>query len=481
MSSLDALNARIQQLSVAISDLEIQRSSARRKLNILRDPMARLPLEISSEIFIQLHLADDDGSTPIQLLRICHLWQDIALSTPSLWAIVHSDMPAAPRFYEGFQTWLARARNAPLSITLRGDIAPDVGAVLKQHALHLQTLQLTLDSPGELLEEMSLTSLPILQKLSIEATEWGLVSYIWNCVATMHAAPFLTDFEVIGMRAEDPDEIYHGPSHLTHSSLQQLRLGSPGQLPSSSCLLAFLTLPSLEHLLIAWLDIPYAELRSFFRRSASPLQSLYMELDPESDVECDWVPLVPSLVSLTLVMRHNRLPVAGDPIPILDQMARDTDILPNLLDLSITCWPATDEDYADLITVLTRRASQRTQLRSFQLIFCFSDPAYPGAECRRPNSSVLEALRKFVVKERIQIHLGPQEENYLWYVDDSGSESGPEEENDMLYVDDSGSESGPGEENDILYVDDSGSESGREEGNGIVYVDDSGSESGSEI
>ncbi|KAJ7160270.1 hypothetical protein C8R46DRAFT_1223749 [Mycena filopes] len=405
MSSLDALNARIEELSVAISDLEIQRSNARRDLNALRDPMARLPLEISSEIFIQL-LADDDGSTPMIFLPICRLWKDIALSTPSLWATVYSDVTDAPPFCQYFQTWLARARGTPLSITLHGDIPSDVGAVLKQHAPQLQTLQLALDSPGELLEEMSLTSLPILQKLSIEATEWGLASYIRNCVATLRAAPILADCEFVGMMEQD-EETQHECPRLTHPSLRRLRLGRLGGDPSSSRLLPFLTLPSLQHLSISWLDIPHAELLSFFRRSAPPLQSLCLK----THAEHDWVALVPSLVSLTLVTRRK---LVGDPIPVLDQMARDHDVLPNLRKLFIECSPSDEEDYEDLVTVITsRRTSQQTQLRSFTLIF----PLDGTLRRTKPADDTIEMLSQYG-KEGIQIYIGLETKNYIPSVDD---------------------------------------------------------------
>ncbi|KAJ7197382.1 hypothetical protein GGX14DRAFT_305458, partial [Mycena pura] len=50
----------------------------------------RLPLEISSDIF-KLCVGfgacrPDYNSLPVLFLRICRLWGNIALSTPSLWA-----------------------------------------------------------------------------------------------------------------------------------------------------------------------------------------------------------------------------------------------------------------------------------------------------------------------------------------------------------------------------------------------------------
>ncbi|KAJ7680106.1 hypothetical protein B0H17DRAFT_1076918, partial [Mycena rosella] len=58
--------------------------------------LARLPLEISSEIFIQcLSIRPKPGArhAPMVLANICTSWEDIALSTPSLWAAIDADKP----------------------------------------------------------------------------------------------------------------------------------------------------------------------------------------------------------------------------------------------------------------------------------------------------------------------------------------------------------------------------------------------------
>jgi hypothetical protein len=96
MSSPTQLLERIEELSSAIDaqkhileDLETSRSNARRNLNAIRDPMARLPLKMSSEIFIRCLPANpgpDSANAPMIFLSICHLWSDIAFATPSLWS-----------------------------------------------------------------------------------------------------------------------------------------------------------------------------------------------------------------------------------------------------------------------------------------------------------------------------------------------------------------------------------------------------------
>ncbi|KAJ7302070.1 hypothetical protein DFH08DRAFT_723533, partial [Mycena albidolilacea] len=93
----DELRARIVELdteirrqrdSEVLKDLECDRSLVRRQLNARIDPVARLPVEISSEIFIQsLPPFPQPGAIhiPMLLLNICNTWRDIALSTPSFW------------------------------------------------------------------------------------------------------------------------------------------------------------------------------------------------------------------------------------------------------------------------------------------------------------------------------------------------------------------------------------------------------------
>ncbi|KAJ7666909.1 hypothetical protein DFH06DRAFT_984051, partial [Mycena polygramma] len=130
MSSVERLRARVAELSNAIrlqkevlKNLEKDKSSAQRELNALLDPMARIPLEISSEIFLQSlpcfpERKPNVENAPVLLLRICHAWRNVALLTPQLWSGIQLIFPRTPGFNEGVQTWLHRASNRPLSISL---------------------------------------------------------------------------------------------------------------------------------------------------------------------------------------------------------------------------------------------------------------------------------------------------------------------------------------------------------------------------
>ncbi|KAJ7913595.1 hypothetical protein B0H13DRAFT_1482749, partial [Mycena leptocephala] len=124
------------RLALAVSEMEKQKealqklersvSSIQRQLNDLHDPMARLPCEISSEIFIHCLPPVDDVyprlSDPLLLLSICTLWSKIALSTPQLWANLIVQIPSVvtAEFAKLLDGWLQRARGNPLFLSFDG-------------------------------------------------------------------------------------------------------------------------------------------------------------------------------------------------------------------------------------------------------------------------------------------------------------------------------------------------------------------------
>ncbi|KAJ6487177.1 hypothetical protein C8R47DRAFT_979255 [Mycena vitilis] len=128
MSSVSDLRARIDELLSAmelqkrvLGDLESSKSKAQRDLNGILDPMSRLPFEIASDIF-QLCVPHSPGpgspNAPRRFISICHLWSNIALSTPSLWNIIHTGRPNATHL----ETWLSRARSLLISLVIRGGL-----------------------------------------------------------------------------------------------------------------------------------------------------------------------------------------------------------------------------------------------------------------------------------------------------------------------------------------------------------------------
>ncbi|KAJ6544581.1 hypothetical protein DFH09DRAFT_1367794 [Mycena vulgaris] len=162
MASVTALNARIQELSLAIEphrqvllDLEQQKSDAQRDVNAILDPMARLPFEISSYIFTQCLptiLQPDPFSAPILLLKICRLWTNIALPPPRCGPGSRSNFLGNV----GSSTFLTPGSNVLGAIRPRSpsvDDCPQAVAVVLQHAVQVQNLELYLWS-GEILHQI---------------------------------------------------------------------------------------------------------------------------------------------------------------------------------------------------------------------------------------------------------------------------------------------------------------------------------------
>ncbi|KAJ6477624.1 hypothetical protein C8R45DRAFT_363451, partial [Mycena sanguinolenta] len=125
--SVEKLRARIVELDSEIGlqkkileKLEVDKIYVLHQLNAALDPVARLPLEISSEIFLQSLAPSPTGEqdVPTALLRICNAWSGIALSTPRLWTTIRIQFPCGDDCAEVLLNWFKRARNLPLSIAI---------------------------------------------------------------------------------------------------------------------------------------------------------------------------------------------------------------------------------------------------------------------------------------------------------------------------------------------------------------------------
>ncbi|KAJ7449974.1 hypothetical protein B0H11DRAFT_1928361 [Mycena galericulata] len=145
---IEKITADIELQKQVLKKLEHSKSLAQRQLNTICDPIARLPLEISSEIFMQcLPLLAEPGAhnIPMVLVNICNTWTDIALSTPALWAAVRVVFPRSEGFRQLLRTWLQRARNHPLSISLTNTFhQAAVMYTIWRHVQQLKHLELTL-------------------------------------------------------------------------------------------------------------------------------------------------------------------------------------------------------------------------------------------------------------------------------------------------------------------------------------------------
>ncbi|KAJ7762044.1 hypothetical protein DFH07DRAFT_707650, partial [Mycena maculata] len=93
---IDKISVDIERQKEVQRTLEAKKILLRRQLNAFLDPVARMPLEISSEIFIQcLPSLPVPGARrfPMFFLNLCKAWTAIALSTPALWSAIHVQFP----------------------------------------------------------------------------------------------------------------------------------------------------------------------------------------------------------------------------------------------------------------------------------------------------------------------------------------------------------------------------------------------------
>ncbi|KAJ6495293.1 hypothetical protein C8R45DRAFT_1072728 [Mycena sanguinolenta] len=182
------LRVLIEEASARVAhhnEEELQRMQRRKRelqsqLNALLDPVQGLPLEISSEIFMQCtfppkpprcatkilrspiqHASIAVAEAPMILLNICHAWTEIALATPGLWTNIEVNLPRHEEFDRLFEIWLARAGHRSMNISLHG--------CFKDHPLHSGIGRPTCDL--DLFEFLLLPSLMILEIFRVRDPE----------------------------------------------------------------------------------------------------------------------------------------------------------------------------------------------------------------------------------------------------------------------------------------------------------------------
>ncbi|KAF7375500.1 F-box domain-containing protein [Mycena sanguinolenta] len=277
--SVDSLRARIATLDSEIElqkrllrRLENDKSLAQQQLNAALDPMARLPLEISSEIFFQSLSMRPSGEqdVPTVLLRICHAWTDIALAAPRLWTTVGIHFPCGDHFAEVLPIWFQQAGNFPLSvsISLRGHSINwnhRVSDILWRHGGQLRHLEILddddiapTDKAIDLFGDITSVSLPLLETLTIRCRHEQRIYHTSQIFDLLHAAPNIADVIFDNMRVVEDS----GAQMLVVPTLRRLTFGGPTTY-TDDFILHFLALPSLETLSLPLSYISIQELAVF--------------------------------------------------------------------------------------------------------------------------------------------------------------------------------------------------------------------------
>ncbi|KAJ7748737.1 hypothetical protein DFH07DRAFT_942180 [Mycena maculata] len=409
---IEKISADIELQKEVLKKLELSKILVQRQLNAVRDPVARLPLEISSEIFIQsLSLARPElGSQniPMLLLNVCNAWANIAISTPRLWAAIHIDFPRAESFKQGLEAWLRRAGNCPLSISLSGTFDPGVGGIIWRHVKRLKHLEVDLgEDPepgnGNLIEILAGTSpgpLPFLETLVIHGLtnqdgSWGYSGP--KILGLLRLAPNLVECMI------DVDTVFDllGTSEqLVLPCLRRLTLGD--DFYADDEIFKYLSLPNLQTLHLPMQEVRHDDMIEFLQRSSPPLQDLIIGRGCRPSP----IPFTRLQQSLRLVPTLTQLEIWGSKVEgIFSALAEyPTHIIPNLRSLTIyLCLDSLSPEF--WTTVLRALSVRRSQLTYFKIV-------QQRSWFKEIDPEVCAAFGRLEV-DGMQIYVGTDERNII--------------------------------------------------------------------
>ncbi|KAJ7187151.1 hypothetical protein C8R46DRAFT_285177 [Mycena filopes] len=418
MSVVEELEARIDKIS---DDIELQKevlrrleqgkSAVQRQLNAIRDPVARLPLELSSEIFLQCALPALEAHTT--LLGVCHAWTDIAVSTPTLWSSIDLDFPGV----EILQLWLERVCNRPLSIFLGPHgVCSTVVAVLSPYAQQLQHLEIyewsdlsPLNALGDLnsLETLSIASShPSKRDATLDLAEiLSLLRLTPNLLRCSWEAVYPGNFGYTDLNDTESTHKVTLPHLLSFGDGPDVLL-----LSFVDSILLHLSLPRLETLGLGLTrGFGGPEFALFLQANSPPLKKLMLGDGPGNSVEnlpalLECFHLIPSLVHLEMFIPEENI------VAFMSALAA-FQFLPHLGKLKITIFPnfTTIQLATVYSSVLQLLDVRKPQLASFHLEF--RDASFETLSMR-PSPEIYERLRRLVAGG-MEIFVGDEKENYL--------------------------------------------------------------------
>ncbi|KAF7332504.1 F-box domain-containing protein [Mycena kentingensis (nom. inval.)] len=269
-----------------------------------------LPPEITSEVFAHCVLEEvalaNFNEAPFVLLRVCKMWNQIAMSTPALWTnirlpsvqpertlecmasrsrelslnLLMAELPAIDGFWDAFCACAHRVRTLDINVSLGWTEALTAYAPAFSS---LEQLRIVNDSwEGPVLD--AFREAPSLRSVKLIAINLSRVllplESITNLVAELYYMeeimdvlvhlPNLVVFHYTQYASED--DIFRQRTPVIHSRLREVRLIEPYEQPS---IIRFLTLPNIETLVVNDSDDEIeAELLDFFKRSKPSLRTL---------------------------------------------------------------------------------------------------------------------------------------------------------------------------------------------------------------
>ncbi|KAF7375501.1 hypothetical protein MSAN_00438100 [Mycena sanguinolenta] len=405
-----AIDHEIELQKKLLERLEQDRVRALRQLNTALDPVARLPLEISSEIFLQSLATSPSGArgVPTVLLGIFNAWTDIALATPAMWMAVHIHFPCGDHFAKILPIWFQRAGNFPLSasISLCGHSTNwnhRVSDVLWRHGGQLKHLEILDDDDittnNETLDLLGATapvSLPLLETLMIRCQHQQRKYPSSQIFQLLGGAPNIVEFISDKVRTRNDLDL----ECLTVPTLRRVIFGETSS--SDDEIFFYLVLPALETLSLPMCYISGSELLACIKRSAAPLQDLALGwkfggMQSFQLHEC--LGLIPTLTRFKIWQ-----PSVEAVTELFVALADSPSLLPNLHDLTVHLRPA-DHDAPNL-----PEFSWRTLIRALSTRRVEQLHIAPVATS--PPMDVLASLRELATTGA-KMHVGTEELNFV--------------------------------------------------------------------
>ncbi|KAJ7621406.1 hypothetical protein FB45DRAFT_1093186 [Roridomyces roridus] len=345
------------------------------------DPIARLPLEISSEIFLQCisFRAQPTGirSIPTILLQVCHAWTDIALSITALWTQIRIILPCSRGFPFVLDGWIKRAREQPLrlhvSIRFGREEAFDdgVSAALQRHSGLLQDLEIELE------EEASMSNMPW------QGTETGSMPHLQNlrihsrsnsvCAPStiqqlLRCSPNLVNLYLYSLNMWESTDGERAAIVLPR--LHRLDFGRNDWEPDSEGdeIFAMITTPGLESLHLLSMHTLSEDLLSFLKRSSPPLRELAfdcLQMAGSTELLDDIFSVIPTLVHLDIGFPDSALLERLSTILTRRHPSR---ALPNLQALEFQYFAGddiSDSSWDHLLPVLVARRAELGAMRIY--------------------------------------------------------------------------------------------------------------------
>ncbi|KAK7043199.1 hypothetical protein VNI00_008553 [Paramarasmius palmivorus] len=337
----------------------------------LISPIRKVPIDVLRDIFLQSmpengFPACRASEAPLVFTRICRLWREVAISTPTLWNRIYIHLPTpnpdpgqpiTEKFLaylhlwrDGVLVWLRRSGTVPLVVSLRGglDRCSVQEWVFKLHA-------------GVVLQLLECTSRWRSLSLNVSAEIWRIVAMSKAEMPLLEAlaAPF-----PIGLTTVEEYENFLKAVVKRAPSLRKLYLGSlPDNLPVRW---DYLTEVSLQP--PGWpRELRMSQAIQVLYFSCTSLRHFTANIQIETDGQPTFSPItLPSLQTLNIGVMHMRYQhPTDDPEPVLRRFL-DCIEAPNLVSFSLNC-AESDRRISSLTSLLGFLKRSGCALRSLVL------------------------------------------------------------------------------------------------------------------